>query len=427
MLNKKIFSDQLSNINSTSNNSTLEIARKQTKNGQTLPSAIVAQTNKSQAPPSSKIMQTSKSNSNGNKEQAPPSNGTILVSAMAKLENKEEARSEEEQKYMAIMKKEYGFDDETINIMMDVKDSINAKSDNQEYNDWLYTRTMGGLQYKGFKWESTAGNPYTQAREFEIPTNSPYMPYTSNGKLKLTYKHTEEDFFTDYLGIDEEDYDRLRYMVQAQYRISGGSNSRDNEKELMEIGLGRKLSDKEYAEKWKELNNSMGGKTDFAHENISTATILNPSILSLADIYTFGATHEMASWLGDATIGGANSSFGNDDYMADLNATSIAHSMEENDITYQEALVDYHSGLGTDYTRADKFLEHTPLERVKATIYGELNLFKDLLHPNFLKALEKKDYATKKMEEMKTASPAGYNFIRSLEDKKNTMGDYINK
>jgi hypothetical protein len=113
------------------------------------------------------------------------------------------------------------------------------------------------------------------------------------------------------------------------------------------------------------------GKTDFAHYAITLAT----NLASTTPVSTFVGNEKrnnLAGWLGDATIG-RPVAFGNDDYKADLDAANIAHMMKHNKMSYPEASNRYYSDLMDGrYTRADKFKEHTPIDKVKSEIVSEL-------------------------------------------------------
>ncbi|HLR79257.1 MAG TPA: hypothetical protein VK119_01575 [Bacillota bacterium] len=113
--------------------------------------------------------------------------------------------------------------------------------------------------------------------------------------------------------------------------------------------LNRKLENKEFAAYWKNQYNNMADHGDFAHQQITTATILYDKryvldrLLGLPHLFLGKEKLEgLSGWLGDATLDdsllGAELSFGADDYKADLDAENISYLMEKEGLSYQDAV-----------------------------------------------------------------------------------------
>ena len=128
----------------------------------------------------------------------------------------------------------------------------------------------------------------------------------------------------------------------------------------------------------------------------------------------------LSGWLGDATIG-RPPSFDADDYIADLDAANIIHLMRTRGLSFAEAANLYYSEMIPARTRAEWFLEHTPLERVIGEIFivhllggadlgNYLGLMDELIEQGTFESY---------MQQLKSMSPDAYRFIRSLEDPQN--------
>lgn len=79
---------------------------------------------------------------------------------------------------------------------------------------------------------------------------------------------------------------------------------------------------------------------------------------------------DYAGWLGDAVL--KPISFGNDDYIADLDAVNITSLMESKNLSYGEAVNVYYKEIEEGTNRADVFLTNKDLSIVKEDIYKEL-------------------------------------------------------
>lgn len=194
---------------------------------------------------------------------------------------------------------------------------------------------------------------------------------------------TAEEFLT-YLGIKQEDINKLRYNVRLQNQMSSGAlgNSKSiqgtgnykNIKKNVENLYGT-MTDAEFEAFWDSKYQSYANQADFAHQSITMATILYQNPIRNANLYTLNneKTNDLAGWRGDTTDDAfVEPSIGNDDYKADLDAVNITELMKTG-LSYQEATNRYYADLGKGtYTRADKFLEYKDLDDIKSTIYDSL-------------------------------------------------------
>lgn len=87
-------------------------------------------------------------------------------------------------------------------------------------------------------------------------------------------------------------------------------------------------------------------------------------------------------WLGDATIPTDNGSvsFGNDDYIANLDADNIAHRVDYGSgVTAMEAFNNYYDDMNNsndaDAFRGNEFLQNNSYEDVEDVILNNLGCF----------------------------------------------------
>ena len=160
-------------------------------------------------------------------------------------------------------------------------------------------------------------------------------------------------------------------------------------------------------ENWMAQYNSMSGYGDFAHQMITMATILSESGWA-ADLHTGGEemTDHNSGWFGDVTL---NGQLGNDDYCADLDAVNIAAMIEDGQ-SYIDAMNKYYSEVGTEYTRAEKFIENIPLEKIESM----------LIEYYYAECQE----GTLTVDGLKQISEKAYNFIKNIQENNNTLIKY---
>lgn len=357
----------------------------------------------------------------------------------------------------SIFEEQYGFDERAVKIILDLHQAIQKKcsAESQLKRDWRFTRLLGGLKYglkeeegwgDEFQWNQTAGDATIVSQEIWGAGGYPGVI-----SQDLPFKK----YITDELGLTNDDYEYLKYKVRIQNYLVGKdaetikydekaplekTNQNKSRIEKMTIGLGRTLKDDEFIQNWNQQCDDMCGMTDFAHQQITTATILATAVSKdggLANFYVGGKRkrEQMAGWLGDATIYGKNGeppSFGNDDYMADLDAENIGYMVKNEGLSYIVAIEDYYE------TKKDKravlFLKETDIKEVKQLIFDEL-----FLHEYVDKIVSTNDFEErKKIEELykvgdnwlkmlKDRAPNTYNFIRSLEKSFPHMEDFKNE
>ena len=186
---------------------------------------------------------------------------------------------------------------------------------------------------------------------------------------------------------------------------------------------------------WKEQNKRYANKTDFAHQSITTATHLY-SGLGAARIKFWNKKdlEEAAGWRGDVTKdAGANPSMGNADYKADLDAVNITNIMKEKKVSYITASNYYYNQLeekadpNTDkMTRSELFLKSTDINHVKEEIFDMVPK-KKVPASNKLRFRYVSRTDEEKLAYIKEHYPDSYNFLRSLEERDNQLGNYAER
>ena len=276
----------------------------------------------------------------------------------------------------------------------------NYSDKTQLERDYIFLRMMGDFNYgedgiiDDFKWDQTAGEPI----------------YVKEGVTEMSY-------YVDKIGLTEAEYKYLRYKVRIQNVLAVGSESmkweeiiKENNKENFDV-YKTKFEDAtglEFNEKnWMAQYNSMSGHGDFAHQMITMATLFSESGW-IADLYTGGEemTDHNSGWFGDVTL---NGQLGNDDYCADLDAVNIAAMIEDGQ-SYIDAMNKYYSEVGTEYTRAEKFIENIPLEKIESM----------LIEYYYAECQE----GTLTVDGLKQISEKAYNFIKNIQENNNTLIKY---
>lgn len=345
----------------------------------------------------------------------------------------------------AIFEEQYGFDERTVEIILDLHQAIEKKyaDESQIKRDWRFTRLLGGLKYglkekegwaDEFQWNQTAGDATLVDKKV--------------WGIKTKEDKPVKEYMVNELGLKAGDYEYLQYKVRVQNTLVGRnaddvkykSDEIDSDyKTNMSIGLGKTLTDTEFIQIWNQQCDDMCGMTDFAHQQITTAAILATAVSKdgvFANLYVGGSKEreQMAGWLGDATLFGRNDeppSFGNDDYMADLDAENIGYIVREEKYSYIVAIEDYYDNRLLKDNRADLFLEKTDIGRVKQLIYNEIFISEYASKMSSTNDIEER----KKIEELyrvednwmkmlKERAPDTYNFIRSLEERLPQMEDF---
>ena len=325
--------------------------------------------------------------------------------------------SQDDLNYKESLKVQYGFDDKTSRIIVKLRRNIYKDSRiKDDEKDYVLTRLLGGLYYdlntgilspiEKFMWEGTAGVA-------AIPKDN-----------IVNFK----DRLKDYGNLTDEEYEYLKYKVRIQHSgikvksedIFKNKKIYTEYKNNMEKGLGTKLTNEEFNKLWDEQVDSFKGKTDFAHQYITMATILykNPRLADLRGGHE--NTNDMAGWLGDVTdIAEFKPSLGNDDYKADLDSVNITSIMKKDNISFIEASNKYYKNLEDgNYNRAIEFKKNTELDKVENKIRN---------YYIASRRHDKQDWKLNRTEYIKKKSPHAYNFIKSLENNQNELRDYYSK
>jgi len=137
----------------------------------------------------------------------------------------------------------------------------------------------------------------------------------------------------------------------------------------------------------------------------------------------------LAGWLGEATLinpGDNGISFGADDFIADLDAANIAHIMRNNpNLSLADATNLYFSKVDSGRTRAEMFLEHTPLKEVVIPeILKGLGLYHHPPTPSRVPSMSQEELADYQMSELHRVAPDSYDFIGSLREGLHEMGSF---
>ena len=174
----------------------------------------------------------------------------------------------------------------------------------------------------------------------------------------------------------------------------------------MEEGIGDDLEDNAYLELYQQIYDAVGRKGDFSHMLYTiSANLIDKGHRVDNNWYNGGAKEtswdnaeerkDVAGWLGDAVYDDdGKTSFGMDDYIADLDADNIAHL-----VTDEKSLVDaaneYYGALqkeGSGY-RTKTFVENNTYEAVEKAVMEKLKIedvngdgkkdYKDLLEEDY--------------------------------------------
>lgn len=316
----------------------------------------------------------------------------------------QEKHMSDSEKLKKNLKEQYGFNEEITNSLVKVRQGLAKRFPKLSQNelDYLFNRLVGGLVY---------GNSLTDDL-FSYATDKIKWGQTA-GELTKYFNNDEtlEDIFIT-LGLSTSEYKDLYVQIYLQHIICSSETTSINNSNLsiyswlkkdIEKILGHNISNNEFMNLWNDNYSNMSNSGDYAHQAITTATILDNSMNLTSVIYGQNKTDKLAGWLGDATIKGENGlvSFGNDDYMADLDAANIAYLMKSNNWDCQKASANYYNKLAGGNTRADIFLKFNTVGNVQKEILTELNI--------------------NSLDELKRLQPDAYNFIISLKYKSNTM------
>ena len=310
-----------------------------------------------------------------------PSDLTWANYLTAYADTKDLQLSRQEKAFVQTMMAEYGFDAETAQQLLTIKQGIDKKfpTSSQEFRDYIFLRVVGAANYDDFKWNETAGGLW-QYFYYEFVSDP------NTGQKLRTLKPVLEIF--QELGLKEEKAKELYYNLRLQHELASGEN---NDSETLKVNSPKlyETYKKRYSEaynkeegfdkfwdtKLKAYSNNGAGHADFTHQSITMATHLNPNQVQLADIYGGRErVKDLSGWEGDTTKNATDMkpSIGEDDYKADLDSVNLIGRMQKGQ-SYDQAISSYYVDLQKDSTQREReFLKNKDWKEVRRTIYSSL-------------------------------------------------------
>ena len=310
-----------------------------------------------------------------------PSDLTWANYLSAYSDTKDMKLSRQEKAFVQTMIAEYGFDAETAQQLLTIKQGIDKKfpTSSQEFRDYIFLRVVGAAYYDGFKWNETAGGlGHYFYKEF--------VSDPQTGQKLRTLKPILEIY--QELGLKKEKAKELYYNLRLQHELASGEYSasgdlkkdhplvyQDSKEAYQRAYENSENFDKFWDEKLKAYSNNGVGHADFTHQSITMATHLNPNQVQLADIYG-GREHvkDLSGWEGDTTKNATDKkpSIGEDDYKADLDSVNLIGRMQKGQ-SYDQAISSYYADLQKDSTQREReFLKNKDWKQARSTIYASI-------------------------------------------------------
>jgi len=310
-----------------------------------------------------------------------PSDLTWANYLTAYADTKDMKLSRQEKDFVQTMMAEYGFDAETAQQLLTIKQGIDKKfpTSSQEFRDYIFLRVVGATSYNESKWDETAG--YLKNYFFDEVVSSP------STVEKMRVEKPLLEIFQE-LGLKEEKAKELYYNLRLQHELASGKASYSNKlksedpelyetfkKRYSEVYNKEEGFDKFWDEKLKAYSNNGAGHADFTHQSITMATHLNPSSFQLSDFYG-GREHvkDLSGWEGDTTFNANDMkpSIGEDDYKADLDSVNLIGRMQQGQ-SYDQAISSYYADLQKDSSQREReFLKNKDWKHVRSTIYASI-------------------------------------------------------
>ena len=314
-----------------------------------------------------------------------PSDLTWANYLFAYSDTKDMKLSRQEKAFVQTMMAEYGFDAETAQQLLTIKQGIDKKfpTSSQEFRDYIFLRVVGAAYYTGFQWNETAGHLKTYFYNVTVGSSIIGNSMTVEKPLLEIFKE---------LGIkDETDAKKLIYNLRLQHALSNGGDTvkkmhesdlssgtnryEDAQKNYQDAYATTEDFDQFWDRKLKAYSNNGAGHADFTHQSITMATHLNPNQVQLADVYG-GREHvkDLSGWEGDTTKNATDKkpSIGEDDYKADLDSVNLIGRMQKGQ-SYDQAISSYYADLQKDSTlREREFLKNKDWKQVRSTIYSSI-------------------------------------------------------
>ena len=307
-----------------------------------------------------------------------PSDLTWANYLTAYSDTKDLKLSRQEKAFVQTMMAEYGFDAETAQQLLTIKQGIDKKfpTSSQEFRDYIFLRVVGAANYDDFKWNETAGGLW-QYFYYEFVSDP------NTGQKLRTLKPVLEIF--QELGLKEEKAKELYYNLRLQHTLAGGGSDSETMKsrDLSEYNEAKDKYEKVYGKnnkfdefwdsKLKAYSNNGAGHADFTHQSITMATHLNPNQAQLSDLYGGRErVKDLSGWEGDTTFNANDMkpSIGEDDYKADLDSVNLIGRMQKGQ-SYDQAISSYYADLQKDSSQREReFLKNKDWKQVKGTIYA---------------------------------------------------------
>ena len=312
-----------------------------------------------------------------------PSDLTWANYLSAYSDTKDMKLSRQEKAFVQTMMAEYGFDAETAQQLLTIKQGIDKKfpTSSQEFRDYIFLRVVGAVSYNDLKWDETAG--YLNNYFYDEVISSPSTVEKMRVEKPLLKIFKE-------LGIKEEkDAKKLIYNLRLQHEMAGGEYKNTKSLQENDPKLYQNYKDKYekvygtsgnfdqfWDSKLKAYSNNGVGHADFTHQSLTMATHLNPSSLQLSDVYGGGRERvkDLSGWEGDTTKNATDKkpSIGEDDYKADLDSVNLIGRMQKGQ-SYDQAITSYYADLQKDSTlREREFLKNKDWKQVRSTIYASI-------------------------------------------------------
>ena len=312
-----------------------------------------------------------------------PSDLTWANYLSAYSDTKDMKLSRQEKAFVQTMMAEYGFDAETAQQLLTIKQGIDKKfpTSSQEFRDYIFLRVVGAVSYNDLKWDETAG--YLNNYFYDEVISSPSTVEKMRVEKPLLKIFKE-------LGIKEEkDAKKLIYNLRLQHEMAGGEYKNTKSLQENDPKLYQNYKDKYekvygtsgnfdqfWDSKLKAYSNNGVGHADFTHQSITMATHLNSSSLQLSDVYGGGRERvkDLSGWEGDTTKNATDKkpSIGEDDYKADLDSVNLIGRMQKGQ-SYDQAITSYYADLQKDSTlREREFLKNKDWKQVRSTIYASI-------------------------------------------------------
>ena len=289
-------------------------------------------------------------------------------------------------RYTYELVKTFDFTDEVAKLIRLLYDKIDKVfgAESNLLRAWRCSRLLGGIVY--------SDNSLGSGSKFEW-----------NDVAGQAFSGTEENYFVNTLGYTNSEYTKIKNAIKDQYKN--------------------------------------GTAHDFAHMQITLSARLAYTLDldgDASNIYTLLSDEDvshLAGWLGDATLRNKDgvTTFGNDDYCADLDAENIYRKIIQG-YSSVSAINSYYSNLSTSSNRADVFLKYISFSTVKKKVFYEL-IDRNLSFSINTAAQQGNtylvDYYTELMNDeqyhwntIKNSCPDTYDFLKSLQNRRAIIVNY---